>query len=130
MQLQHPTGAGSLVEPVDVLGDDGRQLACPFPGGEGPVGRVRLRVGVQQVGAIVGEELLRVALEEAMTEDLLGGVAGCRRLVVQPPAGPEIGDSALGRHSGAAEEDDPRAVVHDAAQVAAHGATLARGRGR
>lgn len=42
MQIDHVFAAGRLVEPVDVLGQQQRELALPFQPGERMMGRIRL----------------------------------------------------------------------------------------
>ena len=66
MELQHPLTAGGLVQTVDVLGDDGLQLALLFPLRQFIVGGVGLRVGGQHLGPVEPEKLFGVAFIKRM----------------------------------------------------------------
>ena len=59
--------AGGLMETVNVLGDDGFQLAGLFPFCQLAVRRIGQRIGSQQLGAIEPEEFFRVAFVKCMT---------------------------------------------------------------
>ena len=69
MQLDHIAAAGQLVQPIDILGDDGGQA----PGGlelrQLAVGGVRAGVGKDQLFAIETEEHLGLLLEERMAQN-------------------------------------------------------------
>ena len=52
VELQHPAAPGGLVEPVDVLGDDGLQLPGLLPFRQLVVGGVGLCVGGQELGPV------------------------------------------------------------------------------
>ena len=58
--------AGGLVEAVDVLGDDGRQLALLLPLGKLFVGGVGLGVGGEELGPVETEKFCGVAFVEGM----------------------------------------------------------------
>lgn len=120
VQFQHPARAGGLVQAVDVLGDDRGQSALALPVRNRAVPGVRPRVRVEQMGPVVVEEVGRMGDEEAVTEDFLGGEPEAGRPVVQPRAGPEVRDTALGGHPGTAEEHDAAAARHDPGEFGVH----------
>ena len=66
VELQHPAAPGGLVEPVDVLGDDGLQLSGLFPLRQLVVSGVGLGVGGQQLGPVEAEKFFGVAFVERM----------------------------------------------------------------
>ena len=66
VELQHPLAAGGLMEPVDVLGDDGAELALGLPLRQLFVGGIRLGTGDQQLGPVETEKFFGVAFVERM----------------------------------------------------------------
>ena len=66
VELQNTLAAGGLVEAVDVLGDDGLQLAGGLPLRQLIVGGVGLRVGGQELGPVKAEKFFGVAFVEGM----------------------------------------------------------------
>ena len=115
VQLQHLAAAGFLVQPVDVLGDDGFQLALPLPLRQLPVGGVGLGVQCQHFAAVKVVKLLRVGLKKRVAEH------GFRRilefLAVQPVHAAEVLDAGLRADACAAEKDDVVAPVHQFFQL-------------
>ena len=110
MELQHLMAAGLLVQAVDVLGDDGLELALPLPLGQLFVGGVGLGVQGQHLGPVEVVKFLHVALVKAVAEH------GLRRvfefLMVQAVHAAEVLDAGFRADPGPAEEDDVVALVH------------------
>ncbi len=105
MQLEHVFASGSLVQTVDVLRDDGGQLARPLQLRQLAVRRVGLCVQSEHFVLIKTVKFLRLRHKERMTED------GLRRiiifLIVQTVDTAEVRDSAFRRHARTAEKDNP-----------------------
>ena len=66
VELQHVPAAGGLVEPVDVLGDDGFQPALRLPLRQLFMGGVGLGVRGQQLGPVEAEKFFGVAFVKCM----------------------------------------------------------------
>ena len=115
MELQHLPAAGLLVQAIDVLGDDGLELALPLPLGQLFVGGVGLGVQGQHLGPVEVVKFLHVALVKAVTEH------GLRRvfefLMVQAVHAAEVLDAGFRADPGPAEEDDVVALVHQLFQL-------------
>ena len=104
VQLIDVFAARLLVQAVDVLRDDGAQLARAFQLCQLLVRGVGLGLERQHLFAIKAVEILGVLIEKRMAEDRLGRVV--KFLVVQAVHAAEVRDPALGTHAGAAEEHD------------------------
>ena len=104
VQLADVAAAGLLMEAVDVLGDDGGQLAPFLPAGQLFVSGVRFCVRAEHLFTVKTVELLRMVQEKMMAQNLLRrpGVM----LVIQPVHAAEIRDSALGGHARPAKKHD------------------------
>lgn len=111
VELKDLLAAGGLMESVDVLRDDGLQLARALPLGELTMRGVWLRVGAEELCAVEGEEFLGIAFVVGVAQDRFGRVAPL--LVVESVHAAEVGDAALGRDACSAEEDDVVAAVDD-----------------
>ena len=92
------------MQAVDVLRHHGRDLALALELGELDVGLVGLGAQRDHLLAVEVEELLGVALVEAVGEHLLRRIAEV--LVVEAIDGAEVGDAARRGDAGAAEEHD------------------------
>lgn len=66
VKLQNRFAAGGLVKPVDVLGDDGPELALTFPPGQLFVGGVGPHAGNQELCPVKAEKFFGVAFIECM----------------------------------------------------------------
>ena len=66
VQLQNLPAAGGLMQPVDVLGDDGLQLSRRLQLRQLPVGGVGLGLRRQHLRPVEAEKFLRVAFVKAM----------------------------------------------------------------
>ena len=110
MQLVDHLAAGRLVQPVDVLGDHGLELACPLQLSQFQVGRVGLGPLNEHFLPVEAVKLLRVLGKEGRAEDGLRGIGV--GLVVQSVHAAEVGDATFRGHPGAAEKDDVLALVN------------------
>ena len=102
MQFVHDAAARLLVQPVDVLRDDGGEPALALPLREFFVRRVGLRVQAQHFIAVERVKLFGVPFKKTVRKDALGRVLVL--LAVQPVLRAEIGDAALRAHARAAEK--------------------------
>jgi hypothetical protein len=116
VQFGDAVGAGHLVQAVDVLGDDAEQLVLALQPGEGEVGGVGPRVGVDELLSVEVEERGRVALHEAVGDDLLGAQRAPVGLRVDAVGAAEVGDAGFGGHPGTAEERDATAGGDEAGE--------------
>ena len=98
-----------LMEPVNVLCDDGEKFPALFEFGEFFMRGVRLRPKGQHLVAVEFEKFPRMREEPIVREHCFGrnGVF----LTVEPVLGAKIGDPALRRHTRPAEKDDPAALI-------------------
>ena len=110
VQLQNVLAAGGLVQPVDILRDDGAQLSLLLQLGQTQMGAVGLDALDHQLFPVKAVILCRVTGKKACAEDLLRRIAPL--LVVQAVHAAEIGDAALRADAGAAEEDHVIALVY------------------
>ena len=105
MQLNDALAARGLMQPVNVLRDDGAQLPFPLKLGKPPVRRVRLHRFVRdELGAVKAEEFFRVLLEKRVAQNRLRGIFIF--LPVQPVRAAKIRDAGFRGHARAAEKDD------------------------
>ena len=111
MQLQNLTAARRLMQPVNVLRDDGFQLALRFPLRQLSVGGVGLRSGQPQLFMVKAIVFLRVFLKKRVGQNLLRRILVF--LIVKPVHAAEIRDAALRRDAGAAEKHDVVAAVDE-----------------
>ena len=118
VQLVHRFGTRRLVQPVDVLGDDGPEFPFPLELRQPQMGRVGLCPADDQLVPVKAVELLGVPLPEGMAEDGLGRVIVL--LMVQPVHAAEIRDARLGADPGPAEKDDVFAFCDDGFQCLDH----------
>ena len=116
VKLQHVPAARHLVEAVNVLGDDGPQLALPLQLGQGVVGAVGLGVGVEHHAPEEVVKLRCVADEIPVGEHLLVGEA-LLFLLVQAVGAAEIRDAAGGGDARPAQEHRALALLHPLAQA-------------
>ena len=66
MKLQDLPAAGGLMETVDILGDDGPQLALGLPLRQLSVGGIGSGIGGQHLGPVETEKFFRLAFIEGM----------------------------------------------------------------
>ena len=105
MEINDAFAARGLMEPVDVLRDDGTELSFLLELRETPVRRVRLHRFIRdELGAVKAEKLFGVPLKERMAQNRLRGIFVL--LPVQPVCTAEIRDAGLRGHARAAEKDD------------------------
>ena len=118
MQLVHGLAARGLMQPVNVLGDHGLQLALLFQLCQTQVCGVGLGSLYNELIAVKPVELFRVPFPEGVAEN------GLRRvvvfLVIQPIHTAEIRDAALGGHSRPAKKDDAAALCQNLFQCLYH----------
>ena len=110
MELPNPLGPRLLVQAVDVLGDDGAQLACRLQLGQLLVSGVGLGIQAEHLVPVEAVKFLRPGVEEGAAEDLLRGPGVL--LVVQAVHTAEIRDAALGAHPRPAEKHNGPALVN------------------
>ena len=104
VKLQHILAAGSLVQPVDILGQHRPELSLllqPRKGQMGPVGLYAVNDQLFPVEAVI---LLRVASEKACAENGLRRVLPL--LVVQSVHTAKVGNSRFRTDSGPAKKHD------------------------
>ena len=94
MQLKHVFAARRLMQPVDVLGDYGLQLALGLQPGQAQMGRVGPGVFHNELIPIELVKLLGVLFKKRMRENGFGRVVVF--LMIQAIHTAEIGDAALG----------------------------------
>ena len=102
MQLEHYAAAGCLVEPVDILRDDGSELSRFFHLGKLQMSLVWLCIGVYHPLEIEFPEYLRPFGEESVGEHCFGRIIESH--AEQSAFTAEIGYPAFGGHPGSAEE--------------------------
>ncbi len=125
VQLEHMLAARGLVQAVDVLGDDGGELARGLEPGQPQVGRVGLCIFDDEFLAVKAVELLRLLLEKGVGEDGLGRVGVV--LVVEAVHAAEVRDAALGGDARPAEKDDAVAGCDELFEGLVHGGFLSAG---
>ena len=118
VELVNGLGPRSLMQAVDVLGDDGLQPALPLQLCQPQVGSVGLRPLHNELIPVEPVELLGVLLPEGVAQDGLGRVIVL--LVVQAVHAAEIGDAAFGGDPRAAKKDDAVALGNDFFQCRNH----------
>ena len=118
MELQHVPAAGGLMEPVDVLGDDGFQLALPLELRQTQMRRVGLCSLDDELIAVEAVELLGALFPEGVTQDRLGRVIVF--LMVEAVHTAEVRDAALGGNARPAKEHDAAAFGNDLFQCLYH----------
>ena len=103
------------METVNILCDDGLDLARLFLLGKPQVGLVGLGIGGNHLVAVEAVELLSVGFIVAVAQHSLGrhGVF----LVIQAIHTAEIGDTRLGGHARAAKKDDVVALGNHSAEL-------------
>ena len=115
VQLEHVFAPRRLVQPVDVLRDQGAQLAFALQLRQAQVRPVGLRAVHHQLRVVEAVILLRVAVKERPREDGLRRIVPL--LVVEPVHAAEIRYAALGGHAGPAEKDDVVALRDPLAEL-------------
>jgi len=110
VQFEHVFASGSLMQVVDVLGDDRFQFALAFQLRERVMRFVGLYVRVEHLVAVEFVKLLGMFEEKLVTEHQLGRIVVF--LVVKSVRTAEIGDAALGGYARASEEYDSIALVN------------------
>ena len=123
VELQHGFAAGLLMQPVDVLGDDGGEFTGFFKLGEEEMCRVGLCLQGEHLVAVEAVKLLRVLAEEGGGQDGLRGIGVT--LVVQPIDAAEVGDAGFGAHPRPAEKHDAGGGIDDVLKFGVHGFHLA-----
>ena len=114
VQFQNLFASRCLMQTVDILRDDGAQLAGLLQLSQLAVRLVRLYALDHQLFPVEAVVLLRVSLKKAVAENLLGRILPF--LVIQTVHAAEIGNAALGAHTGPAEENDVVALLHPVIQ--------------
>ena len=109
MELVDVDAARRLVEPIDVLGHHGLELARLLQLRQLQMGSIGLGVGKEHLVVVEAVELLRILLEEGVAQNGLRGILVL--LVVQAVHAAEIRDAALGGHARPAEKDDILTLV-------------------
>ena len=104
MQLEDIFAACLLVQAVDVLRDDGAELARLFERGKLFMRLVRLIVEREHFFAVKAEEILRVLIEKRVAQNRLRWVL--KFLMVQAVRAAEIRNAGLRRYACPAEEHD------------------------
>ena len=99
----HITGSGTLVQPVDVLSDEGKAGPAVAPGRQDPVGRIGGATGDQRTPPVVPfPDQARICCESFRRGKLL-----CRKVVPQPSRTPKSGDPTRGRNSRPGQDRNP-----------------------
>ena len=104
MQLEDIFAACLLVQAVDVLRDDGAELARLFERGKLFVRLVRLVAEREHFFAVKAEEILRILIEKRVAQNRLRRVL--KFLMVQAVCAAEIRNAGLRRYACPAEEHD------------------------
>ena len=105
MQFQHIVTAGSLMQSVNVLRDDSRQLSLALQLCQRTVRGIGAGTGIQHMPPVVGEKFLREPTQVRAAQHSLRRFFLRRRCRVQPGTAPEIRDAAPGRNPCPAQED-------------------------
>ena len=124
VKLQHLLAAGSLMQTVNILSDDGPELAPLFKLGKLQVSPIGHNTVDDQLFPVKTVILSRVTDKKAAGEDSFGRVLPL--LVIQSVHAAEIRNSRLCTDSGTAEKNDILALVHQFFQfgnVFVHGRT-------
>jgi hypothetical protein len=122
VHLDHLAAAGARVEQVDVLRHDRPHEPRPLEPRQREMRVVRLGLGQhREARRVEAPHLLGIAAERVDRAVL-------ERVELRPQAGrrAEVGHAALGRHTGAAQ-DDARLPVADEVSEATHGHAFSRG---
>ena len=98
-----------LVQSIDVLGHNGRELPFLFPSCQNFVGDIWFMSKRQHFLPVESIEIFRSAEEEAMGNDLLRRIL--KFLVVQSIYAAEIRNAGFGADTGTAEKDDAATFV-------------------
>ena len=108
VELIDALGARFLMEPVDILRDDGKELPFLLPFGKLFVRRVGFGVQREHFIAVKAVKFFGVRIEVGIAQNCLGrdGIF----LIVEPVLRAEVGDAALRRDARAAEKDDAGTV--------------------
>ena len=109
MELVDVDAARRLVEPIDVLGHHGLELARLLQLRQLQMGSIGFGVRKEHLVVVEAVELLRILLEEGVAQNGLRGILVL--LVVQAVHAAEIRDAALGRYARPAEKDDILTLV-------------------
>ena len=125
VELQHVPAARGLVEAVDVLGDDGGELAVLLQLRQGLVGLVGFRVRVQEELLIIIVEDLRVPPEEVVAQQHLRGVAVGGLGLVDAVRAAKVGDAAFRGQARPAQKGDAATVFNDLSQFLVHRGSIA-----
>ena len=107
--------ARSLMETVDVLGNDGAQDAVALPPGELEVRLIGFCGQADHLVAVEAVEFLGLLHEKGMAEDLFGRIIVL--LMVETVSRTEIGDAALRGHARTAEKDDAAGILNDLSEL-------------
>jgi hypothetical protein len=109
VQFQHVPAAGRLVQAVDVLRNDGLQLAAAFERRKRCVRLVRLCVQIKHFGSVEIVKRLRMRIKEVAAQNRFGRVGVLR--IIQAARASEVRYAACGRNAGAAQKNDIGAFV-------------------
>ena len=98
VQLVHPLAARLLVQSVDILGNDRRQLTLCFQLCQRIVRSIRLCLRIHHPVKIILKKLLGVPLKKAVAEHRFGriGVGLCLLAAIQPILAAKIGHAGFG----------------------------------
>ena len=96
--------AGSLMETVDILGNDSGQLTLFFQLSQFKVSGIWFSIEAEHFSAVEAIELRSITDEEGVAEDSFRRIVPL--LMVETVNAAEVRDTAFGGHTGAAEEDD------------------------
>ena len=110
VKLKDKFASRSLMKSIDVLGDNGFELALRFKLGEFYMSLVREDIVQSQFVVIELVEFLGILLKEAFAENLLGGIFVF--LAVKPVDTAKIGNSAFGGNASTSKKDDVAAVFN------------------
>ena len=115
MQLQHIFAACQLVQPINVLGDDGSQLALLFQLGQPQMRGVGPGTGHDQLFAVKIIKFFGFFLKKGMAQNFLRRVFVL--LVIQPVHAAKIRNAAFGRNACSAEKHDIAAFLDQLFQL-------------
>ena len=114
VQFKDASAPRLLMQPVDVLRDDGGKDALFFPVGEHPVRGVGLRIEDEHLLAVKRIKLRGMRIEKFRAQNGLGRNGA--PLAVQSVRRAEIGDAALRGYARPAEKDEAAAFFDDLLQ--------------